>query len=81
MQRVAKKAGRPWDCSKGFDNSGPVGALTPVSDCAVGAGLGIENRAIWLRVDGELRQESVLGEMIWSVPEMISRLSEVRYLA
>lgn len=82
MQSVAKKAGRPWDCSKGFDSSGPVGGLTPVSDGAVGAGLGLglgsESRAILLMVNGELRQESVLGEMIWSVPEMISRLSEVR---
>lgn len=81
MQSVAKKAGRPWDCSKGFDSSGPVGGLTPVSDGAVGAGLGLglgsESRAILLRVNGELRQESVLGEMIWSVPEMISRLSEL----
>ena len=81
MQRVAKKAGRPWDCSKGFDSSGPVGALTPASDCAAGAGPGSENRAIWLRVNGGPRQESVLGEMIWSVPEMIARLSEVKWFA
>eukprot|EP00904_Undaria_pinnatifida_P008608 jgi/Undpi1/4878/HiC_scaffold_19.g08231.m1 len=78
MQRVAKKAGRPWDCSKGFDRSGPVGALTPLSDCAAGeGGPGDEKCAIWLRVGGEMRQKSVLGEMIWTVPEMISRLSEL----
>lgn len=75
MQRVAKKAGRPWDCSKGFDGSGPVGALTPAAGDGSGAG---DGKGIWLKVDGVLRQKSVLGEMVWSVPEMIARLSEVR---
>lgn len=75
MQRVAKKAGRPWDCSKGFDGSGPVGALTPAAGDGSGAG---DDKGIWLKVDGVLRQKSVLGEMVWSVPEMIARLSEVR---
>lgn len=32
LQAAAKKKGRPWDCSKGFDFSGPVGALTPVHE-------------------------------------------------
>lgn len=77
MQRAAKKAGRPWDCSKGFDSSGPVGMLTPVAGEGAAAGTGDKNNAIWLKVDGALRQDSVLGEMVWSVPEMISRLSEV----
>ncbi|CAM9887251.1 unnamed protein product, partial [Choristocarpus tenellus] len=31
MQWAAKSKGRPWDCSKGFDGSGPVGALTPTA--------------------------------------------------
>eukprot|EP00752_Nemacystus_decipiens_P012482 g11056.t1 len=85
MQRTAKKAGRPWDCSKGFDSSGPIGALTPVAVVAEGgpvsasAGLLDDEgaRKIWLEVDGVKRQDSVLGEMVWSVPEMIARLSEL----
>lgn len=76
MQRAAKAAGRPWDCSKGFDSSGPVGALTPVGGSE--EEMRDAKRAIWLKVDGEIRQESVLGGMVWSVPEMIARLSQVR---
>ncbi|CAM9344230.1 unnamed protein product [Ectocarpus sp. 6 AP-2014] len=84
MQRAAKKAGRPWDCSKGFDSSGPIGALTPTPP-AKGGGLGAAaglagdegGRRIWLEVGGGRRQDSVLGEMVWSVPEMIARLSEL----
>lgn len=70
---------------QGFDSSGPIGALTPVAVAEGGpvsasAGLlGDEGaRKIWLEVDGTKRQDSVLGEMVWSVPEMIARLSEVR---
>ncbi|CAM9724946.1 unnamed protein product [Ectocarpus sp. 12 AP-2014] len=84
MQRVAKKAGRPWDCSKGFDSSGPIGALTPTPPAkggGVGAAAGLVGdeggRRIWLEVGGSRRQDSVLGEMVWSVPEMIARLSEL----
>lgn len=86
MQRAAKKASRPWDCSKGFDSSGPVGALTPLSAggeegaarlLVGGKDAGRNSSSIWLKVDGVVRQDSVLGEMVWSVPEMIARLSEV----
>ncbi|CAN0305925.1 unnamed protein product [Pylaiella littoralis] len=91
MQRAAKKAGRPWDCSKGFDSSGPVGALTPVTEAGSGAVSAAAAaaaaaasfssdegaRKIWLEVDGARRQDSLLGEMVWSVPEMIARLSEL----
>ena len=67
---------------QGFDSSGPIGALTPVGEGgAVGAAAGLLEdegaRKIWLEVDGARRQDSVLGEMVWSVPEMIARLSEV----
>lgn len=106
MQRAAKKLGRPWDCSKGFDSSGPVGALIPIRTAAfteqdhkenimearrkwrVGGEIGefpeppefvpLAERRISLSVDGALRQEALLGDMLWGIPEMVSRLSQVR---
>ena len=66
---------------QGFDSSGPIGALTPVAvaeGAPVSASADEGARKIWLEVDGTKRQDSVLGEMVWSVPEMIARLSEVR---
>lgn len=70
---------------QGFDSSGPIGALTPTPPAkggGVGAAAGLMSdegaRRIWLEVGGGRRQDSVLGEMVWSVPEMIARLSEVR---
>jgi fumarylpyruvate hydrolase len=70
MQAQAKKAGRPWDMAKGFDQSAPTGPLRTVED--VGHP---EQGAVWLRINGEPRQEGDLDQQIWKVPEMISHLS------
>jgi len=72
LQGEAKKMGRPWEMGKAFDNSAPCTALKTVA--MVGhPGKG----AIWLRVNGEMRQEGDLAAMIWSVPETISYLSKL----
>jgi fumarylpyruvate hydrolase len=67
MQAEAKKSGRPWDMSKGFDHSAPVGPLM--------RGLPPRRGAITLTVDGQLRQAGDLAEMIWSVADIIAILS------
>jgi len=61
---------------KAFDNSAPIGTIHPVS--AVGH---IETGAIWIEVNGESRQNSVLEAMIWNVPETIEHLSALVALA
>ncbi|VXB30807.1 fumarylacetoacetate hydrolase family protein [Massilia sp. 9I] len=76
LQAVAKDAGRPWDMAKGFDASAPCSPLIPA------ATLGHPQDArIWLEVNGALRQEGNLNEMIWSIPEVISYLSSLVTLA
>ncbi|MEL0106052.1 MAG: fumarylacetoacetate hydrolase family protein [Rhodospirillaceae bacterium] len=70
IQGEAKKMGRPWDMGKGFDHSAPMTALKPVSE------VGHPNQgAIWLKVNGEVKQEGDLNQHIWNVPETISYLS------
>jgi fumarylpyruvate hydrolase len=69
LQAASKKSGLPWDTSKGFDCSAPLTAIRPVSQGQVSKG------RIWLAVNGQLRQESDIAEMIWSVPEVIAELS------
>jgi len=70
MQAAAKKAGRPWALSKGFDHSAPTGPLHPAAEVGnLGEG------PIWLDVDGQRRQTGDLGEMIWPVADIISILS------
>jgi fumarylpyruvate hydrolase len=70
LQSEARKAGRPWDLSKGFDNSAPLGALAP----AERIGHPAEGR-ISLAVNGVTRQDADLAEMIWSVAEIVAILS------
>ena len=70
LQASAKKAGRPWDMSKGFDHSAPIGDILPAATIGHPASGLIE-----LKVNGKLRQSSDLSKMIWSVPETIAYLS------
>lgn len=69
LQSAAKNKGQPWDTSKGFDCSAPLGAIRPAARGHVSKG------RIWLTVNGQLRQQSDVAEMIWSVPEIIAELS------
>jgi len=70
VQNVAKKLSRPWETSKAFDYSAPCSALRPAAE------VGHPNKGrIDLRVNGTVRQEGDLAQMIWSVPEQIAHLS------
>jgi fumarylpyruvate hydrolase len=70
IQARAKEKGHPWDMGKGFDQSAVCGPLAPVA--AVGHP---RTGAIWLKVNGELRQEGDLDQMGWHVEEIIANLS------
>jgi len=72
LQGEAKKLGRPWETGKAFEASAPCGQLRPASDVGHPA-----EGAIWLKVNGEMRQSGDLNQMIWKVPEMISYLSRL----
>lgn len=72
LQAQAKKAGKPWDMAKGFDQSAPIGPLVPAAGCA-----GLDSASIALSVDGETRQDGRLADMIWPVPEVIAHLSRL----
>jgi fumarylpyruvate hydrolase len=71
LQAQMKKAGRPWEIGKAFERSAPVGPLYSVDE--VGH---LESGEIRLTVNGEVRQDGDLNQMIWKVPEMISYLSQ-----
>ena len=76
LQSDARKAGRPWDLSKGFDRSAPIGAIHPVKSTGL-----IESARIWLKVNGQERQNANVSEMTWKVPEIIAELSTLWELA
>ena len=76
LQKQAKDKGRPWDFGKGFDRSAVIGPVHSVQDVRH-----LEAGEIKLEVNGVLKQQGDLNELIWSVPEVISILSESIALA
>jgi fumarylpyruvate hydrolase len=70
LQAQAKQAGRPWEIGKAFERSAPCGEIVPVAQIGHP-----DSGAIWLKVNGETRQEGDLNQLIWKVPEMIAYLS------
>lgn len=73
LQNAAKDIGRPWDLGKSFEFSAPITALVP-SATPMGSG------RISLEVNGQMRQQGDLADMIWSVPEVIAHLSQYYHL-
>lgn len=76
LQDEAKKKGRPWEVAKAFEHSAPCSSIAPASKTGHPA-----RGAIALTVDGVLRQEGKLDQLIWKVPEVIAQLSALFELA
>lgn len=70
LQTALKSKGHPWEAAKAFDRSAPIAPLVPVADCGHP-----QAGAIWLTVNGQPRQQGDLADMIWSVAEIVARLS------
>ena len=76
LQRAMGDEKKPWEIGKSFDRSAPLGPLQPVT--SVGH---FTKGAIWLKVNGVTKQSADLSQMIWSVAEQVSKLSEAFELA
>ena len=72
LQAAAKAKGHPWDVAKGFDASAPISALRAVSEIG-------HPRAARLRltVNGELRQEGDIADMLFGVADIVRELSKL----
>lgn len=76
LQDIAKERRRPWDTGKSFEGAAPIGAIHRVEEIGhPSAG------RIWLAVNGKLRQDGDIRDMIWNVPETIAELSTLFTLA
>lgn len=72
LQTAAGRKGMPWDTGKAFDASAPVSAIVPVATTGL---LGRGSIRLW--VNGALRQDADLGDLIWKSNEIISQLSRL----
>jgi fumarylpyruvate hydrolase len=76
LQIASRDIKRPWEIGKAFDASAPCGPLRPASE------IGHPSKGrIALTVNGKVRQDGDLSQMIWNVPEVINKLSEMVALA
>lgn len=71
LQAQMKQLGRPWEIGKAFEHSAPCSSLVLATQIGHP-----DEGAIWLKINGEARQEGDLNQMIWKVPEVISYLSD-----
>ncbi len=69
LQTELKKKGRPWEMSKGFDNSAPISSIVTKEEAG-----DLRDRGITCRVNDDVRQDGNLNQMIWNVDEVISHL-------
>jgi fumarylpyruvate hydrolase len=76
LQIASRDIKRPWEIGKAFDHSAPCGALRAAAEIGHPA-----KGRIMLKVNGEVRQDGNLDQMIWKVPEIIAKLSEMVELA
>jgi len=70
LQGEMKKQGRPWDIGKGFEQSAPIGPITPVAQAG-----DVTKAEIFLQVNGKDRQRSTVAKLIWNLGEIVEHLS------
>ena len=70
LQNAAKDLGRPWEWGKSFDHSAPCSALVMTEEIGHP-----QSGRIWLSVNGVIRQQGDIADLIWSVPEVIAEIS------
>jgi len=70
LQNQLKEKGLPWEKSKAFDNSSPIGAIIPLKYCK-----DIEQLAFKCYVNGEKRQHGKISDMIFSFKEILKEIS------
>ncbi|MEZ5605667.1 MAG: fumarylacetoacetate hydrolase family protein [Burkholderiaceae bacterium] len=75
LQGEAKKAGRPWSFGKDFENAAVIGELVPAAEAGA-----LARGRIELAVNGQTRQQGDLSDLIWSVPEIVAKLSQYYHL-
>jgi len=72
LQLAARDKGRPWDVGKGFDQSAPIGAIRRAAEIGH-----LTSGTIQLSVNGQVKQNSDLKLLLWSVKELVAELSRL----
>lgn len=71
LQTAARKKEQPWEIGKSFDHSAPCSPLRAASEIGHP-----EKGRIWLSVNGAVKQNGDLAQMIWKTSDVIAKLSQ-----
>jgi fumarylpyruvate hydrolase len=74
-QQDGKDNRRPWDLGKDVEHSAVISALSPAADLP-----DLPARRIHLTVNGAVKQDATLADMVWSPAEIVSHLSHYYHL-
>jgi fumarylpyruvate hydrolase len=70
LQLEAREKGRPWSTGKNVEQSSPLGLIHPASETGP-----FESGSIKLTVNGVVKQDADLNELIWDVPDVVAYVS------
>ena len=70
LQRAMGDQKKPWEVGKAFDKSAVIGHIHPATKTGH-----YTKGAIWLKVNGNVKQNANLNQMTWNVAEQIANLS------
>jgi fumarylpyruvate hydrolase len=70
LQSAARAKGQPWEAAKGFDDSAPIGPIRPWTGAP-------PSGSIRLWVNGALKQDALVSDMIWDVAEIVAEASKL----
>jgi len=75
QQLAAREKSRPWDVGKNFDTSAPIGPIHRAAEVG-----NMKRRRLWLEVNGVLRQDTNVDQMLFPVDMIIAHLSSLYVL-
>jgi len=75
LQQAAKDKQRPWDLGKDVENSAVFATMIKADDYG-----DVADQRIFLKVNGQTKQDATLDDMIWKVDEIVSHLSGFYHL-
>lgn len=75
FQDEVKKKGLPWSAVKGFDTFTPISSFVPKSEVT-----DPHNLKLWLKVNGQFKQNGVTSHMIFRIPRLIEHISSIMAL-
>lgn len=72
LQAAAKAKSLPWDTGKSFEHAAPISTIVPAAEIG-----DVYARALTLRVNGTVRQQGSLSDLIWNIADILQELSQL----